>query len=126
MNSLALSVLQTTTIFNLYCVFSTPRQITTNSPFLSTTMILLLNRLPAIASSQQSARPQTDQLGRCFRRGFCATKPTVNISNISQKTSQTSVSVFCTSLHITHTHTLKHVENIPDPSKHTYIIFQDF
>ena len=121
MNSLALSVLQTTTIFNLYCVFSTPRQITTNSPFLSTTMILLLNRLPAIASSQQSARPQTDQLGRCFRRGFCATKPTVNISNISQKTSQTSVSVFCTSLHIHY-----HTEACGEYSRHTYIIFQDF
>ena len=85
-----------------------------NSPFLSTTIILLLNRLPASSSSNQT----TDRLGRCFRRGFCAIKPTVNISNISQKTSQTSVSVFCTSLHITHRHTLKHVENIPGLSKH--------
>ena len=122
MSSLALSFLQPTTISNLYCVFTTPLQITTNSPFLSTTIILLLNRLPASSSSSQT----TDRLGRCFSRGFCAIKPTVNISNISQKTSQTSVSVFCTSLHITHRHTLKHVENIPDPSKHAHIIFQDF
>ena len=57
MSSLALSVLQPTTIFQPLLCLQHATADYTNSPFLSTTMILLLNRLLASASSQPDHRP---------------------------------------------------------------------
>ena len=59
MSSLALSVLQPTTIFNLYCVFSTPQQITpTALSFQLQWFFYWIDYQPApAASSQPDHRP---------------------------------------------------------------------
>ena len=121
MSSLALSVLQPTTIFNLYCVFSTPQQITpTALSFQLQWFFYWIDYQPAPAVSQTTDRRDVSAVA--------SVRPNqLSTYQISLKKPLRLLFRF-SALHYTlyNIHTLKHVENIPDPSKHTYIIFQDF
>ena len=126
MSSLALHCLSYNLLqfFNLYCVFSTPQQITpTALSFQLQWFFYWIDDQPApAASSQPDHRPTS--------RGDVSAEASVRSNQLS--TYQISLKkplrlLFrFSALHYTYTTTLKHVENIPDPSKHTYIIFQDF